>query len=74
VTLKQLPAYILVKLHWTCATKLEGLSGIILIETVTRFFQIKVRGNSGTYSTCTICCQQFPMTSAYCFTDYHSQG
>jgi hypothetical protein len=67
VTLKCLPAYILVKLHQTRTTKLEGLDdNVIPIETATRSFQIKVRGNGGTYLTRTVCHQQFPMTPAYC--------
>lgn len=75
VTLKHLPIYILVKLSRTCATQLEGLDeNIIPVEMATRTFQIKVRGNGGQYSTRTVRRRQFPMTAAYCFTDYRSQG
>lgn len=75
VTLKHLPAYILVKLNRTRATKLEGLDdNIIPVEMATRSVQIKVRGNGGKYSTHTVRHRQFPMTPAYCFTDYRSQG
>ena len=50
VTLKELPAYILVKLHCTCATQLEGLNeGVIPVWPIAPNFQIKVRGNGGKY-------------------------
>lgn len=75
VILKHLPAYVLVKLGRTRATQLEGLDeNVIPIEMATRTFQIKVRGNGGQYSTRTVRRRQFPMTAAYCFTDYRSQG
>ena len=75
VTLKHLPVYILMKLNRTRATQLDGLDeNVIPVEMATRSFQIKVRGNGGRYSTRTVRRWQFPMTAAYCFTDYRSQG
>lgn len=59
----------------TCASQLEGLDeGIIPVEVATRNFQIKVRTNGGKYVTRSVRHRQFPMTAAYAFTDYRSQG
>jgi len=75
VTLKYLPSYILVKMQRTRASQLEGLDeGIIPVEVTTRNFQIKVRTNGGKYVTRSVRRRQFPMTAAYAFTDYRSQG
>jgi len=52
VTLKHLPAYVLIKLSQTCSTQLDGLDeNVIPVEMATRTFQIKVRGNGGRYVT-----------------------
>ena len=50
VTLKCLPAYILVKMACTRAMQLEGLDeGVIPVQVATRNFQIKVRQVGGKY-------------------------
>jgi hypothetical protein len=75
VTLKYLPSYILIKMQRTRASQLEGLDeGIIPVKVATRNFQIKVCMNGGKYVTRSVCHRQFPMTVAYAFTDYRSQG
>ena len=75
VTLQHLPSYILVKLKWICTEQLEGLNeGVIPVEVATHSFQIKVRTSNSKYITRSVRCRQFPMTAAYGFTDYHSQG
>ena len=75
VTLQHLPSYILVKLKRTRVERLEGLDeGVIPVEVATRSFQIKVRTSNSKYTTRSVRRRQFPMTAAYGFTDYHSQG
>jgi hypothetical protein len=75
ITLQHLPSYILVKMDRTRATQLEGLDeSIIPVQMATRSFQIKVRKPGGNYVTRTVRRRQFPMTAAYAFTDYRSQG
>jgi ATP-dependent exoDNAse (exonuclease V) alpha subunit len=75
VTLQHLPSYILVKLKQTRAERLEGLDeGVIPVEVATRSFQIKVRTSNSKYTTRSVRRRQFPMTAAYGFTDYRSQG
>ena len=75
VTLKHLPTYILVKMARTRATQLEGLDeGVIPIQVATRNFQIKVQQVGGKYVKRSVSRRQFPMTPAYTFTDYRSQG
>ena len=75
VTLKHLPSYILIKMQRTHASQLDGLDeGIIPVEVATRNFQIKVCTNGGKYVTRSVCRHQCPMTAAYAFTDYRSQG
>ena len=75
VKLKHLPSYILIKMQRTHASQLDGLDeGIIPVEVTTRNFQIKVRTNGGKYVTRSVRRRQFPMTAAYAFTDYRSQG
>jgi hypothetical protein len=74
-TLKYFPAYILVKLNRTQTTPLDTLDeGVIPVQVATCSFQIKVHGNGGTYITHTVCHHQYPMTAAYGFMDYWSQG
>ena len=75
VTLKHLPSYVLVKMQRTRATQLDGLSeGIIPVEVATCNFQIKVHTTGGKYVTRSVRRRQFPMTPAYAFIDYRSQG
>jgi ATP-dependent exoDNAse (exonuclease V) alpha subunit len=75
VTLKHLPSYVLIKMQRTRATQLDGLSeGIIPVEVTTCNFQIKVHTTGGKYVTRSVRRRQFPMTPAYAFTDYQSQG
>ena len=75
VTLKHLPAYILVKMARTRATQLEGLDeGVIPVQVATCNFQIKVQQVGGKYVKRSVCRCQFLMTLAYAFTDYRSQG
>ena len=71
VTLKYLPACILVRLSRTRAGQLPGLdSGVIPIQRVSSAMQIKV----GKDKTRTVTRTQYPITGAYSFTDYRSQG
>ena len=75
VKLKYLPSYVLIKLTRTRATQLLGLDeGVIPVQVTTRNFQIKVKNGTGKYITRTVHRRQFPMTAAYGFTDYRSQG
>ena len=56
VTLKRLPAYILVKMARTRATQLEGLDeGVIPVQVATCNFQIKVRQVGGKYVKRSVC-------------------
>lgn len=74
--LEYLPAYILVKMSRTRATCLPGLEeGVIPLEPSTSTMQIQVdRGSDGKAVTRTVKRRQFPITAAYAFTDYRSQG
>jgi hypothetical protein len=75
VKLKHLPSYILVKLSRTRASKLEGLDeSIIPIEPTSVKFQIRVKNADKKLISRTVSRKQFPMTAAYAFTDYRSQG
>lgn len=70
VTLKHLPECILVKLSRTRAAALPGLDeGVIPIQRISTRTQICVGGKSRTVTR-----TQFPITGAYSFTDYRSQG
>lgn len=74
VTLQHMPAYILVRLDRTRAGRLSGLDEhVIPIEPVTRAFEIRVKTGAKT-TTRKVIRRQFPMTAAYAFTDYRSQG
>ncbi|KAJ8516236.1 hypothetical protein ONZ45_g6447 [Pleurotus djamor] len=74
VKLKYLPSYILVKLFRTRATQLDGLEeSIIPVEPLTQSFRIKVDSN-GKERQATVKRRQYPVTAAYAFTDYRSQG
>ena len=74
VELKYLPSYILMKLDRTCVTQLDGLSpSVIPVEPTMKSFTINVQVE-GKLQKRTVKCKQFPMTAAYAFTDYRSQG
>jgi len=74
VKLKMPPAYILIKLDRTQATRLEGLEErTIPLEPSTARYRIKV-GSGRKTVTHTITRRQFAITLAYAFTDYRSQG
>ncbi len=80
VTLKKPPAYVLVRLDRTRATALEGLPECVIpIEPMTKTYEIVVEeqipGVEGTQEVKkTVKRRQLPMTAAYAFTDYRSQG
>lgn len=75
VKLKYLPSYILVKLCRTCATQLDGLEeSVIPVEVSSKTFKIHVQGADRKFYMCMIQQWQFPMTAAFGFTDYRSQG
>ena len=74
VRLKHMPSYLLVKLSRTRATRLEGLDDYVLpVEPVLTNYRIKVPVN-GKMIQRTVQRKQFPLTAAYAFTDYRSQG
>ena len=55
VTLKHLPAYVLVKLHRTWAQKLDGLDECMIpIMPASMTFQIKMKSRSGKPTTRTV--------------------
>ena len=69
--------YILVKLTGTRtrATDLEGLQdNVIPIEPAITTYRIKIEQDKGRTVQKTVRRRQFPMTAAYAFTDYRSQG
>ena len=75
VKLTRLPAYLLVKLKRTRATQLEGLEECVIpVEPMAVKFQIKVKMKGWKVIMRTITRMQFPITGAYAFTDYRSQG
>jgi PIF1-like helicase len=75
VRLQRMPAYILVKLTRTRASRLEGLGeAVIPVEPMVNKIQIKVKTAEGKTITRTVSRRQYPMTAAYAFTDYRSQG
>ncbi|TFY81855.1 hypothetical protein EWM64_g2158 [Hericium alpestre] len=75
VHLKHLPIYILVKMRRTRATRLAGLDeSVIPIEPGVQTFQIKIPTRLTKANTRRVRRRQFPMTAAYAFTDYRSQG
>ena len=64
------PRYVLVKLDRTKAPSLEGLSqNVIPVEPVKKTFMISKNGEKMTVNR-----SQLPLTLAYAFTDYRSQG
>ncbi|GLB44644.1 putative G-quadruplex DNA unwinding [Lyophyllum shimeji] len=75
VHLCYLPLYILVKLHRTRATTLEGLEECVIpVEPATTSYRMKMQTHEGKTTQKTIRRRQFPLTAAYAFTDYRSQG
>jgi hypothetical protein len=74
VSLARLPAYILVRLAHTRTGQLRGLGeSVIPLEPRTSNIQIQVHENNKTLWR-TVQRRQFPVTAAYAFTDYRSQG
>ena len=75
IHLRYVPMYILVKLTRTRATALEGLQdNVIPIEPAITTYRIKIEQDKGRTVQKTVQRRQFPMTAAYAFTDYRSQG
>ena len=75
IHLKYLPSYLLVKLSRTCASKLDRLDdAVIPVEVKSSSMHIYVKNGEGKWIQCTVHCKQYPITSAYAFTDYRSQG
>ena len=82
VRLKHLPAFILVKLQRTRASKLQGLDdAVIPIQPATQRIRVNLNLNKRTrttqrrpHATKTVIRRQLPITAAYAFTDYRSQG
>ena len=65
------PAYVLVQMNRTKASTLNGLQpGVLPITPLSRTFTITAANGSKT----TVTRQQLPITPAYAFTDYRSQG
>ena len=70
-----MPLYILVKLTRTRATPLDGLQvNVIPIEPGISTYRIKIQQKEGHTMQKSVRRRQFPMTAAYAFTDYRSQG
>lgn len=75
VKLESMPSYLLIKLDRTKAEQLPGLpAGVLPLEPITKSFTIKVKEPSGTIKSKTVKRTQLPLTAAYAFTDYRSQG
>jgi hypothetical protein len=75
VHLRCMPLYILVKLTRTRATPLDGLQvNVIPIEPGISTYRIKIQQKEGHTMQKSVRRRQFPMTAAYAFTDYRSQG
>jgi hypothetical protein len=75
VKLTRLPAYILVKLSRTKTSRLSGLDErVIPVEPTSTTYRMNMMVNDGKRRTRTVRRCQFPITAAYAFTDYRSQG
>jgi hypothetical protein len=75
VCLQHLPVCVLVKLEQTRATAFPGLqANVIPIFAMKRSFQIQVPTPNGSKARRNVTRRQFPITPAYAFTDYRSQG
>ncbi|GBE80035.1 ATP-dependent DNA helicase PIF1 [Sparassis crispa] len=73
--MKYLPAFVLVKLSRTRATTLEGLGECVIpVEPMAMSMRIKVDLPGGMVGHRYVRRKQFPVTGAYAFTDYQSQG
>jgi len=70
ITLKYLPQCVLVKLSRTRAARLDGLDdGVIPIFPAKSSMQVTLGRKTKTVTRF-----QYPITAAYCFTDYRAQG
>jgi hypothetical protein len=78
VTLQRLPLYIRVKFPCTRAVALPGhVAGVLPITPASKYYQVVAatqRGQDIVKVQRTVRRLQFPITPAYAFTDYHSQG
>ena len=74
VKLRYLPAYILVKLSRTKASKLAGLDDCVPVEPTSTTYRMTMTTKGGKKGPRTVRRRQFPITAAYAFTDYRSQG
>lgn len=75
VHLKHMPPYILVQLSRTRTSQLPGLQvAVIPVEPVCKTYSIRYTSTTGVHLMRRVRCQQYPMTCAYAFTDYRSQG
>ena len=75
IELKYLPLCVLVKLDHTHTSQLTGLEErMIPVEPATQPYRISCQGSENNTITRTVRRRQFPMTAAYAFTDYRSQG
>ena len=75
VNLKHMPAYVLIKLMRTRASRLDGLEySVIPVELLTSTIEINVAGPDGIKHRRTVRHKQLPITPGYAFTDYRSQG
>ena len=75
IELKYLPLCVLVKLDHTRTSQLTGLEECVIpVEPVTQPYRISYQSSEGNALTRTVRRRQFPMTAAYAFTDYRSQG
>lgn len=74
VSLKYLPVYILVKLSRSRISRLDGLDDYVVpVEPATTSYRIQVPIAGQTVNR-TVKRRQYPITAAYAFTDYRSQG
>ena len=75
IKLKHLPICILVELDRTRTSQLTGLEECVIpVEPASHTYHISCQGSEGNIITRTVRRRQFPMTPAYAFTDYRSQG
>jgi ATP-dependent exoDNAse (exonuclease V) alpha subunit len=75
VRLHKMPRCVLVKLARTRASQLDGLDeGVIPVEPMMCKMKVPMTDKTGRTWECLVIRRQFPITSAYAFTDYRSQG
>ena len=73
--LKHSPVCVLVKLDRTRTSRLNGLEeSVIPVEPTTQTYRITCQGSEGNTIQRSVRRRQFPITAAYAFTDYRSQG